>query len=260
MMNRKVVDMSDFCKDLEPLHASMHYVAYIDVLGTKNIVKNDKDDNYLNDLNNIYHNALKEAKENNNIDTVDVVTKIFSDNIIFAIKLDKDDKKNKEKLSKILHLVGHMQTKALLKGYLVRGAITKGNFCANELFINGQALIDAYTMEENNAIYPRIVLQESLVNIPASFIEQDKDGMYYVNSYHFSTTAVVILAKEALLKILHKYHSDSKVKQKILWAISYHNQYVNILLSKNVPELMEHAEDIITNEAIINAMRKNTDD
>jgi len=77
--------MADFGKTKKRLHSSQYYVAYIDILGTKKIVQNDENDNYLNDLNNICKNAIKRVSwfwENKK----DRFIKIFSDNILIAIK------------------------------------------------------------------------------------------------------------------------------------------------------------------------------
>ena len=69
---RKIVhDLSDFTKDLQEEHSSIYYVAYIDILGTKKIVENDKNDIYLNNLkyavNNVSDKTNKLTKIKNEL-------------------------------------------------------------------------------------------------------------------------------------------------------------------------------------------------
>lgn len=254
---RKVVhDLSDFAKDLQEEHSSIYYVAYIDILGTKKIVENDKNDIYLNNLNNIVHNALHDltSYEKNYKDQLFI--KIFSDNILFAIKIDENEQNESDKVLALLHLAGHLQTRILKKGYFARGAITKGEFFIDEkgLFIHGKALISAVTLEENNAIYPRIILQPDIEYRHEPLTIRDNDGFYYVNNYHFSTTAILINTKPILLEKLEEFKDDLKTRQKILWYISYHNEHAKRVSDKG-SVFAEYIEDIITEEEIADALK-----
>ena len=118
-MRKEVVDMSDFAKDLKEEHSSIYYVAYIDILGTKKIVDNDENNTYLNNLNNIVHNALHDLDSFEKSFKNQLFIKIFSDNILFAIKVDEKEKDESGKVLTLLHLAGHLQNRILKKGYFI---------------------------------------------------------------------------------------------------------------------------------------------
>lgn len=73
---------------------SRHCVAYLDILGGKNIICNDEKNEHLNTINMIFEDALRESK----IFANEVFVKIFSDNILLALPTDNDDR---EKTSKV---------------------------------------------------------------------------------------------------------------------------------------------------------------
>jgi len=256
-MRKEVIDASDFAKDLKEKHSSIYYVAYIDILGTKKIVGNDKNDEYLNNLNNIVHNALHDLDTFEKSFKNQLFIKIFSDNILFAIKIDENEQDESGKVLTLLHLAGHLQTRILRKGYFARGAITKGEFFIDEkgLFVHGKALVNAVTLEEDNAIYPRIILHPDIKYRHEPLTLKDNDGFYYVNNYHFTEPAILIIAKPILLSKLNEAKDNLKIRQKILWYISYHNEHAKYVSSKDHPIFKEHAEDIITEEEIADALK-----
>lgn len=256
-MRREVVDHSDFARNIKEEHSSIYYVAYIDILGTRIITKNDKNDTYLNDINNIVHNALHDLDASEESFKNKLFIKIFSDNVLFAIKVDENEQDEAKKVLILLHLAGHLQTRILQKGYFARGAITKGEFFIgeNELFVHGKALVDAVTLEEDNAIYPRIILHPDIKYRHEPLTLKDNDGFYYVNNYHFTATAILIIAKPILLSKLNEAKNDLKIRQKILWYISYHNEHAKYVSAKEHPVFKEHIEDIITEEEIADALK-----
>ncbi len=74
---------------------------------------------------------------------------------------------------------------ALNKGMLMRGAITMGTLVHHGNKIFGNALNKAVSIEENVAVYPRVVIENEVVKLlPLNlrmFIEIDNDGLYYIN-------------------------------------------------------------------------------
>lgn len=256
-MRKEVIDASDFAKDLKEEHSSIYYVAYIDILGTKKIVEKDNNDQYLNNLNNIVHNALHGKNSLEESFKNKLFIKIFSDNILFAIKVDENEQDESGKVLTLLHFAGHLQTRILQKGYFTRGAITKGEFFIGEkgLFVHGKALVNAVTLEENNAIYPRVILSPDIIYHHEPLTLKDKDGFYYVNNYHFTATSIMIITKPILLSKLNEAKNDLKIRQKILWYISYHNEHAKYVSATEHHVFKEHIEDIITEEEIADALK-----
>ena len=250
-----VIDKSDFFPNLPRIKTSQYYVVHIDFLGAKNIITQDKEDKFLNDLNNIYKNAIWDAKEFTGTNLDGLVTRIFSDNILFAIKIGDNFIEESHKMLMLIQLVGHFQNRALKKGYLVRGGIAKGSFYKCKNFIYGKGLVDAVLLETENAIYPRVVLQPGLEKLCEVFINKDEDGFYYVNCYKCSTTGIIESAKLSLLNMLNKTNNDRKIIQKILWFVDYHNAYVKMLLSKD--EMFSgYTKHIITNSELANSIKQ----
>jgi len=74
-------------------------------------------------------------------------------------------------------------------GVFCRGAITKGKLFHHNKVVFGSSYIKAYKLEENKAIFPRVIidpeiidffeLQEGQVPLAPAFYGRDKDGIYY---------------------------------------------------------------------------------
>ncbi len=231
---------------LPKLTTSEHYVAYLDVLGAK--VYMDKDsDKFLNDLNSIYYDAMSQVVfDGLNFDKI-TYTKIFSDNIVLAVKIEDDAEKEKKKLERLLNYVGNICNNALYHGYLMRGGITKGDFCCNKTFAYGKALVDAVKLEDTMAIYPRIIVQKEIAEILPQYFQECSDGYMMLNSFIYHHMPDIF--KHNLIELYKKYSNNDKVRQKIKWVISYFNSYyINSILKLQITneELAEKENVYVT--------------
>lgn len=104
-----------------------------------------------------------------------------------------------EVICRTVLVAGHL----LLDGILVRGGICVGALCEDlgKGIVVGQGLIDAYELERDAAVYPRVVLhsnvkteiydrmrgEEVRIALPDNIIRLDKDGFHYVDvlSHYF---------------------------------------------------------------------------
>ncbi len=260
------------------LKSSNYYLAYLDILGTKDIVAKDKNDRYLNELNKIYEQAISTKLLVNDWNNLHINAKIFSDNILLFIKADGQN--DRYKLESLIGLASMIQCAALAKGYLLRGGITYGNFFENERFVHGQALVHAVNLEEKNAIYPRIIIDDNCLNCfelittrdqncrnckntekindicikycNRKIIKQDVDEVYFANFYYHNIgIAIFENFKKQLLIYLRKNNKDLKVKQKIMWLINYHNDFCR----KDLGIGRFAGNPIITEEEITNATK-----
>ncbi len=116
-------------------------------------------DIFLYKMNEIYSTALEllTATEKTN---KRMKVRIFSDNILAAAPIGKRDPKTAA--LEVINFCRFFQTYALCKGFPVRGAITCGNFYSNEIFVYGEALVQAYEMESQRAVYPRIIIDKDI--------------------------------------------------------------------------------------------------
>lgn len=206
-----------------PQYATETYcVAYLDVLGAKKFMA-ENSDKFLNDLNSIYFDAVNDVIATGFVtgETVDV--KIFSDNILLAIKTGDNPEEAKGKTTKILNVAANIYNNALRHGYLMRGAITIGDFFQNDVFVYGKALVDAVYMEENIAVYPRIVVNKLLYKTHRQYFMSCNDGCLALNTFVFYGRPDV--DKYQLLELCKQHHNDIKAMQKIMWVISCFNEF-----------------------------------
>lgn len=225
------------------LCTSKYCIAYLDILGSKNLIDNDKNNEFLNYLNMLCGDALLEVSSNK-----DIFIKIFSDNILLAVSTECEIQTRKERIEALINRVGNIQNEILRYWYLVRGAIVEGDFFHNDVIVYGKALIKAVTDEEQIAIYPRVIVQKEIFELLPHYFIMDEDNLVFLNQFIFSNTLEHISFKYQLLEILKK-NPDEKIRQKIMWIINYYNNYFNCYKNKLSAEIFITEQDI---NAIIN--------
>ena len=225
------------------IHTTSYIVAYLDMLGSKErILNDDEEEKSLNTIKEIYEYALQIPGEiNPSLSHYHMETRIFSDNILIVNKLvDEDGRKRdlRTELENMYTVVTRFQERALEYGWLLRGAMTKGQLYFDDMLVWGKALVKAHMMEETKAIYPRILIDDELVksiqNVYSSqkeakiiAIKQDADGCYFLN-YLDSTIFLKYPHDEEkyenhFRKMFGEPVKDDSVRQKRLWHVHYHN-------------------------------------
>lgn len=238
---------TSFTKEPNKLIPSNYFVAYLDILGASKYMQ-DNSEQFLNDLNVIYENAMNDVIFTNVLSKKDIAIKIFSDNILIAVKTTKQDIDRQSKLVKIINLVGNLYCNALRLGYLVRGSITEGKFYRNKTFVYGKALVEAVKLEEKIAIYPRVIIQDNLVSLIPQYIAQDSDRKYYLNCFIFTKTFDNTTFKLRILNQLTKCSNNEEITQKIMWLVTYFNNFQQSPYSNNVEQLEISQQEL--NEAL----------
>lgn len=166
------------------------YFAFMDILGFKNLVRSASCDEILS----IYNEAKKqyeitmttEDKLEPLFDISDMHIKIMSDTICIYIYSDIP-----RSLPSLIYICTYFQARMLWHNppVLIRGGISQGMLYANEEILFGEALVNAYLLESNNAIVPRIILTKSLIDNYAGddevlkkslngILSRDYDGFY----------------------------------------------------------------------------------
>lgn len=210
-------------------------VAFVDILGATEKIKEDPNKS-LNIVHKAYDESLKLLRLmfNGEFETIlKPNAKIFSDNIVVSIKAVP------EKANSLLIMCGFLsllQSQFLLSGYLVRGGIAIGEFFIDDTMAWGDALIKAYKMESEIAIYPRIVIHPELtelLNVSTNehiknYVLEDSDGLLFLD-FLFSRLHVVDNERRILIKkfyddceiMIEKNKNNIKVMQKIQWHYTY---------------------------------------
>ena len=160
---------------------SEYYVAYFDVLGYKEAFKKSEDISA--QLVKSIESSIDLMKKIVSIinDSFDGLTpqipkieyKVFSDNVLVGYKASKYSLSALSLVS-FLRLVATIQ-RVFFEGthLIVRGGITKGPLYLTNDFVGGKALVDAVELE-NNAVYPRIVVADCILNELDSFKKQNE--------------------------------------------------------------------------------------
>jgi hypothetical protein len=237
--------MLKLSKTYEKIKTKKYILAYIDVLGTKEKVKNDNSEEYLNTIKSIYE--LTKSFCDNDIRPKSPIFpqmcyKIFSDNIIIAIEAPEEESYYYPIIGGLITFVSIYQATALYKKILTRGSITIGDLYLDDLFIYGKSLIEAVELEENVAFYPRVILSDKIKE--HYYIENndsiliDTDNQVFINYYTMLTATIgnritnkeVTAVKNFLIEEYKKNSNNKKIQQKYDWLIQYHNSYVSKLI------------------------------
>lgn len=172
-------------------------VAFIDILGFKEIVKQSENDpskisliysvlNYLKNWEipekwNLKFVEIEEDAQKKGVEKFDIRGKTnstaFSDSIVVSVKVDNDVN---EVASTLIVNLANIGAILFEKGVLFRGGLTIGNIIHDENgTVFGQGLIDSYKLETNNAKYPRIILSDKLIRCLNYPITTKKDRYPY---------------------------------------------------------------------------------
>lgn len=172
-------------------------VAFIDILGFKEIVKQSEKEpskvellysvlNYLKNweisknwdlkLVEIEEDAQKRGVENFDIRGKTNSTS-FSDSIVVSVSVDNNVN---EMASTLIVNLANIGAILFEQGILFRGGLTIGKIIHNEHgTVFGQGLIDAYKLESSFAKYPRIILSDKLISKLNYPIRTKKDRYPY---------------------------------------------------------------------------------
>lgn len=139
------------------------YVCFLDVLGSKEMIKNGETEKLIEELLKLSE-SVEALIKNSEWKRDQLTFYSISDCLIFACH----DKKN---LKAFLDLISNTMLFALSHEdiILLRGAIAEGRFYLprnkdGHVLISGEAYIKAYQMEEKNTMFPRIILNDSMKN------------------------------------------------------------------------------------------------
>jgi len=199
-------------------------VSFIDILGFSSIVENDARKLDPKNLERI-NDGLNEVRQTSKDYGVEII--LFSDSIVLSTKLE-----NKSIINIIRSSIA-VQKSLISRSILTRGAIAFGKHYQDEKTLYSEALIKAYNIETKLAKFPRIVVENDLLdwlkNDNDTTQEQlkeihesslcDKDGGVFLD--YLSADLL-----EYSLQILNSNNRTIKspnILEKYQWLDSYHN-------------------------------------
>lgn len=214
----------------EQIDLDYSIVAFVDILGFSNMVKSDCESK---SGSSRYFEVLREInKETRKIGECSITQ--FSDSVIFALPLSQ------ENYLKMIEILAEYQRKLLYHSIICRGAIAYGKHYKEDDFMFSQALIEAYQLESKDAIYPRIVISENLLEYFKPFVKEtkyllkEKDGFYFVD---YLANADKELCREFLKRFNYTLQYQSlSVKEKYYWLYKYWEYRFDEVLPFSVPQ------------------------
>ncbi|EQB94185.1 hypothetical protein GA8_18390, partial [Geobacillus sp. A8] len=140
-------------------------VCFLDLLGYKEMVKRDSgpfEPIYLPKIEDLL-TSLKPS-----FDKTGLEIRQFSDSIVLSSKYSIDN------AVKIIEAAAQVQYSMIINGILVRGGIAIGRHYTNGDIVYSQALVEAYYIESKYARFPRIVIDQNLIELMLGTSEDPK--------------------------------------------------------------------------------------
>jgi len=176
---------------------------FIDILGFKNIINQTISEDASNNSSKIEFlietlGFIKSHLENDSSDKGKKQSRHithFSDSIIISFKEDQE--------GEVFSTLFNIQKLIILlidRGILCRGAISYGRLLHNDQYVFGPALNKVYETETKAALYPRIILDKTIIEIGIKFhyidntqaeekvaiknlLLKDSDDMYFIDYF-----------------------------------------------------------------------------
>lgn len=217
-------------------------LVFFDVLGFKEMVQKK----YLNNPEKIKEILTTMHVLSNGSYKSDLV--VFSDSVINIIdqnpKYSEHDQTFSNYLNVILNDIATIQLNMFtLHGVLIRGSMVIGDIIyerKNNLLF-GPALIDAYELESKHSIYPRFLIDRSIINqlddLNGLDISKDMDGHHYIDV--FKWLVKLEAEKQHLVELKRKIdvEIENLGSTPNLGVLSKYNWFLNKIIEREKYDL-----------------------
>lgn len=229
-------------------------IAYIDILGFKKYIEETTLNGNQNELYRILF-KFKDLANSHPLKRPDRHSTHFSDLIIISCPINKSS--IEDLLNDLLELTHSLiDSKLFLRGIIIKGKILHQNG-----IIFGPGLIDAYLLEKEKVIFPRIIVEKEIVtnfklvsesnSVKYSYIQKKHlldmdpfDGQYFINYF----SRYIALDKKSKKKtgifedrfmdliLTGLKNEESRVKAKYQWMADWHNSYLKNFIAEKEKE------------------------
>jgi hypothetical protein len=253
-------------------HYSKHVIAFVDILGFAHLVeKMDRDPTLIDEIYAVlsrFHEEEISAGFGDWIREGVAHVTAASDSIFFSIGIDEWSKSGSRRDSawaclSTLESVYWLQRYLLKRGVLTRGGVSFGSLLHHQNIIFGPALVRAYRLESQLALFPRVIVDPQVLGliavtaeervIPfrdrlAAITKRDTDGLTFIDYLHMDIMAVEnapemhTLFEEIRTKTstaLAAARSDIRVFQKVAWLANYYNESLSRMIDEGVAVLAD---------------------
>jgi len=103
----------------------------------------------------------------------------FSDNVVISIGPDR------AVVPFLLRALAIIQLSTVSRGFLLRGGVAIGDICHDDEVVFGPGLVRAYDIESNVAKFPRIVIDQEVLDTcgPISGFNAFEDGLHFLDPF-----------------------------------------------------------------------------
>lgn len=238
-------------------------VTYIDVLGFRSLLATrhaGEISEILQLLRNYTRGDGHEEPRPRSSDEIRLYSQSFSDSVsdaVVRVRTTETQSQDGPFLFELINLM-HAQIECLNRGILIRGGLTIGQVhigLNGEGPVFGPAMVRAYEIEQSEAIYPRIMIDESaieeFINDPllwqeGQFDENDlemaqryiavgEDGSYFLDYLSAADAGEFDDGEIGRFSFLVRHRdlieqqlqsTQGRVRRKFIWLANYHNHFV----------------------------------
>jgi len=236
------------------MKSTQHIILYFDVLGYSE-VSLKADDNYLSSIYELLKSVTERIHGHIKPHTTELIgynTKAYNYTDNFCVVFEALDEIAISHCTALaVFYAAQVQSFLAHGGVFCRGCIIKDNIVAYDNFLQGQGTVKAHFYEAQIAIYPRIIVEKELVDALESidrshsfgkldceytdifasmfdFCFMDGDGHYIVDYLRYSNdlekdNSILEYHKKYILLILYSVEAKSRIFDKYIWALMYHN-------------------------------------
>lgn len=253
----------------ESLKYQYRIVAFLDVLGFKSMLyefekealeKGKEDDKKLvSPKATNFVNVFKEVTDL--MDEFDCNYYLFSDNICLTV----DPHHNKSLIVDILFTISNLFRKFSQMGFFLRGGIDYGLMLDEKSIAMGVPLANAYIMESEKAVFPRIIMSDKFIQFIENknldehdrfniqnFIKKSSEINYINLFYNVIKTDDKVTFFEQYKRVIEDHLSINAGKENIFMKYTWIAKEYNDFLSYYVENIDYFEQDLeITGEEII---------
>jgi hypothetical protein len=234
-------------------------ISYVDILGFRDLIDRSANSGNVEEIIDILEKFQRRMKKpfvhrDPYRSPGGLITKNFSDLIVrckpLGVRAAIGDFLRDE-----LYMLTRVQMQLAIRGIFVRGGVAAGKIYLDNV-VFGPALVKAYELESQYAIYPRIVvhrdlakrLKKTISSLP--LLDRGEDGAYFIDYLRAQCSVRMtlpdkrddILATEVIRKHRARIEAvildegrpirsrSESVKKKFMWLALYHNRTVHSLL------------------------------
>ena len=214
----------------------IHFVAFLDILGFKDLVEkeiNSGSGEHLEKLLRCHQKCSEIFKPDPTLSIIQ-----FSDSIVISRPYDASQ------FTTFVKTIAEYQRYLLDEKLLCRGGVAVNQHFTTGTFTFSAGLIDAYYVESKLARYPRVVVAPDVIDLvyaesslPLEFIKED-DGLYFIDYIGITKSRKSRSLKKSIREVVNSLKNSkiSSVREKGIWLANYSDAVLN---TKHTPPKFE---------------------